>query len=353
MKILIVSGSKGKFFHLKAFGEALKKMNVEYRLVKESEYGKGFPSKDVKSWFRSGQKFKKLIDEFEPDCVFIDRQARVGVHTINAKIPLFVLLRGHYWSEIEWAKKTIVKNPITRLVLQFRNNMAEKCFSQSTAVFPICRYLVDIVKKHHPNQNTHVFFEGIDSTNWYSTNSSKLKHPCIGLLQDANWWGKTKEMLVLKKALKEFPEITFYWVGDGTYREKITSELKQFKNFEWLSRMSYPDEVRDFLSEIDIYALITGMDTAPLTLKEAQLMKKPVIATDVGGVNEMMVDKKTGFLVKEGNADDLVEKIKLLMSDKAMAKEMGIHGREFVEETFSWNVIAQKFLASISNYVKR
>ena len=49
------------------------------------------------------------------------------------------------------------------------------------------------------------------------------------------------------------------------------------------------------------------MDLAPLSLKEAQLMEKPVVATNVGGNPEMMVDGKTGFLVEEGNADDLFE----------------------------------------------
>ena len=352
MKILIVSGSKGKFFHLKAFGEALKKLGVEYKIVNESDYGLGFPSRKIKNWFNSGKKFKKLLHDFSPDCVFVDRQARVGVYTIEEKIPLFVLLRGHYWSEIEWAKKTIIKDPIMGLVLRIRNNMAEKCFSEATAIFPICKYLESIVKEHHPKQNTHIFFEGIDASNWFPSENSNLKHPCVGLLQDANWWGKTKEMLILKNVLEQLPDITFYWVGDGLYREKITTELEQFSNFKWLSRMKYPDEVKDFLSEIDVYALITGMDTAPLTLKEAQLMQKPVIATDVGGVNEMMENNQNGFLVKEGSSKDVIDKIKILINDKELSLKMGESGRIFVEEIFSWEIIAKKFLDSISNYIK-
>ena len=89
MKILIVSGSKGKFFHLKAFGEALKKLGVEYKIVNESDYGLGFPSRKIKNWFNSGKKFKKLLHDFSPDCVFVDRQARVGVYTIEEKIKRF------------------------------------------------------------------------------------------------------------------------------------------------------------------------------------------------------------------------------------------------------------------------
>tara|TARA_B100000953_G_C17753185_1_gene336384 strand:+ start:125 stop:292 length:168 start_codon:yes stop_codon:yes gene_type:complete len=48
-----------------------------------------------------------------------------------------------------------------------------------------------------------------------------------------------------------------------------------------LGFLQYPDKVREFLSEIDVYVLLTGMDLSPLTLKEAQLMKKSVISTNI------------------------------------------------------------------------
>ena len=79
------------------------------------------------------------------------------------------------------------------------------------------------------------------------------------------------------------------------------------------------------------------MDLAPLSLKEAQLMKKPVVATNVGGNSEMMVDGKTGFLVEKGDPNQLVDKLSLLIEDEKLAKKMGDSGRKFVEETFNWN----------------
>ena len=54
---------------------------------------------------------------------------------------------------------------------------------------------------------------------------------------------------------------------------------------------------------------------SPLSLKEAQLMKKPVDATNVAGVPEMMIDGKTGFLVEEGNHEQLIKKLRLLLED--------------------------------------
>ena len=333
------------------FSNALEKLGVECMLVQDSDYSTGFPSKKI-SELIPNKKFKNLINEFKPDGVFVDRQSHFGVDTIKEHIPLFILLRGHYWSELQWAKKTIHNNFKDRIILWFKNRTAKKCFSNASAIFPISNYLVEIIKEYYPNQNTPVFFEGINHLALNSNKKMELKHPCVGLLQDANWWGKTKEMLILKNVLKKMPNLTFYWAGDGPYTKKIIEELKEFENFKWLGRLQYPNEVSKFLAGIDVYALISGMDLAPLTLKEAQLMKKPVVATNVGGIYEMMEDKVTGFLINENESEDLIEKLTMLFMDKNLRKKMGINGRQFVIEKFNWNIIAEKFIENIKPHIK-
>ena len=237
-------------------------------------------------------------------------------------------------------------------MLWFRNKLAEKCFENATAILPICKYLEDVVKEHYPDKKTHVFFEGISFSRWYKVKGMKLNHPCVGLLQDANWWGKSKEMLTLQKVLESMPNITFYWAGDGPYKERILNTLNRYENFVWLGRLEYPDKVREFLSEIDVYALISGMDLAPLTLKEAQLMQKAVIATNAGGIPEMMNTGKTCYLVEEGNHKEIIEKLTVLLNDSKKTEKIGVEGRKFVIESFSWDLIAKKFLEILKLYIK-
>ena len=353
LKLLIAYGSRGKFFHLKEFSEELEKQDVEVKLVKDTDFSNGFPSKKISYWFNGDKKFKELIKDFKPDVIFTDRQTHFGLHAIKTGIPTFVLLRGHYWQEYFWGMKTLGKNLKTRITIWFRNRISEKIFREATAVLPISKYLENVVKEHHPHQNTGVFLEGINSERWYHTKKMELKHPCVGLVQDANWWGKTKELLILEEVLREMPDVYFYWAGDGYYRKEITERLENFENFKWLGRLDYPEKIREFLETIDVYALITGMDLAPLTLKEAQLMEKPVIATDVGGDKEMMIDNKTGFLVKEGDSKDLIEKLSKLIQDKKLSEDMGKEGAKFIKEKFNWELVAKNFLEIIRPYLKK
>ena len=349
---LLIGGSSTFLVHLKQFSDMLNKLGVESKLVFDGDYADGFPSRKVSNWFQTNKKFNKLIDEFKPDAIFVDRQRHFGINALKANIPLFVLLRGHYWSELYWNKRTMYKPLHRRIALREWDKLAKQIFNGSTVILPICKYLEKITNKFVPGKSTQVFFEGVDASKWYQVKGMNLKHPCVGLLQRATWWGKTSEMLILKNVLEKMPNVNFYWAGDGPLRERILSELDQYDNFHWLGDLQYPDKVREYLSAIDVYALITGMDLAPLSLKEAQLMRKPVIATNVGGNPEMMIDGKTGFLVEQGNAEQLIEKFELLLTDLDISKRMGDEGRKFIEDTFSWETVTKNFIDTIESYLK-
>ena len=145
------------------------------------------------------------------------------------------------------------------------------------------------------------------------------------------------------------PDVHFYWAGDGVYKDEVLPLLEKYENFHWLGSLEYPDKVREFLTEIDVYALISGIDMSPLTLQEAQLMEKPVIATNVGGIPELMKDGETGFLIEKNNSIELFEKLSLLLDDQKKSEEMGKKGRKFVMDNFNLDKICNDFL----NHLKK
>ena len=350
---LLIGCSPDKFFHLKEFGGSLRKKGVESKLVIDTSVYTGFPSKDITKWFETKRKFNDLIKDFQPDAVFIDRQTNFGLAASRLKIPLFVHLRGDVWSEVEMSKQTLHTSASKRSVIWFKERIAKKCFENSTSILPICKYLENKVKEYFPENKTDILYQGIDPSNWYYQKGLNLKHPCVGLVQNANIFGKAKELEILPKVLDAFPKVMFYWVGDGPYKENILSTLEKYDNFKWIGKLEYPEKVRQFLSEIDVYALLTGIDMSPLTLLEAQLMKKPVIATNVGGVPELMSNNVTGFLVEKGDYVDLVDKISALIDNRTKQESMGEEGRKFVEKNFSWEIITEKFLRIMSRDVQK
>ena len=351
MKRLLIGGSSSKLFHLKEFADVLGNFGVECKIVFDAQIYDGFPSRKIKNWFQTHSKFNELISEFKPDAIFVDRQRHFGLAATKTHIPLIVHLRGDYWKEMKMAKETLYKSPPKRLALWKWDQIGERCFQNANLILPICRHLENIVIERYPTKNVATLYQGITPSRWYHVEGMNLNHPCVGLLQGAVIFEKAKEMLILEKVLIALPHVTFYWVGDGPYREYVLSYLKKYDNFKWLGPLQYPDKVREYLSEIDIYALVTGIDMSPLTLLEAQLMEKPVVATNVGGVSELMKNGETGFLVEKGNHQQLIDKITILLEDTKKAKEIGNAGRKFVANNFSWEIIGKKFLETTKKYL--
>jgi len=349
---LLIGAAPSKLFHLEEFSRSLSKLDIECKIVNDIEYADGYPSKNFRSWLYSNKKFEKLISEFQPDVIFIDRPRHFGLKSVNSKIPSIFYLRGDYWSEMKWARETVYKSFGRKKALDKWEKIGNECFSKATMILPICKYLEKIVNEKFSEKPTYVLQSGIDSSRWFKVKPMELKHPCVGLLQGATIWGKTRELLLLKKIIPALPEVTFYWVGDGPYTNQILTELENFKNFKWIGSLDYPEKVREYLSGLDIYALISGIDMSPLTLQEAQLMKKPVVATNVGGVSELMIDNETGFLVQKGNAEEWIEKLSLLVNDEHKRETMGNAGRKFVEDNFSWDKIAKEFFSILKNIIQ-
>ena len=327
---LLIGASSSKIFHLKEFAQKLEKFNVETRVVFDSDYADGFPNRKVSKWFSSNKKFKKLMNEFEPDVIFVDRTKHFALEASKTDIPLVIHLRGNHWAELTMARETLYKSAGKKIAINKWEEIGEGCFKNSKLILPICEHLSKITRERDYEKPVETMYQGINPNNWFEKRGMKLKHPCVGILQSATIWDKTKELLILPKILEKMPNVHFYWAGDGVYRDQVLPLLEKYENFHWLGSLEYPDKVREFLTEIDVYALISGIDMSPLTLQEAQLMEKPVVATNVGGIPELMKDGKTGFLIEKGNSKELFEKLSLILDDQEKSKEMGKKGRRFV-----------------------
>ena len=346
---LLIGGSSSKMFHLNEFSKMLQEFNVETKLVFDSDYADGFPSRKFSRWIKKNNEFEKLVEGFKPDLILVDRQRHFGLQATKTNIPLLVHLRGNYWKEIDMAKQTLYKSIPKKIAINKWEEIAEICFKNSDMIKPICKHLDEIVKKRYPGKKSCVMYQGIEPNNWFQSEGMKLKHPCVGLVQGAVILEKTKELLTLTTALEKMPDVTFYWVGDGPYKNDVLPVLEKYENFKWLGSLDYPEKIRDFLTEIDVYALLSGIDMSPLTLLEAQLMKKPIIATNVGGIPELMKNGKSGFLIEKGDSQKLIEHLRCILNNP---KDMGEIGRKFVMENFSWENVAKQFINDVKYLLK-
>ena len=93
--------------------------------------------------------------------------------------------------------------------------------------------------------------------------------------------------------------------------------------------------MRTWYATCKIVALPSYSEGLPRVLLEAQSMKRPVIAYDVGGVPQALCHGRTGFVVEKGNIIELADRLQQLLLDKRMRRKMGEIARGFVEKEYS------------------
>ena len=206
--------------------------------------------------------------------MILNKISRIGKIFLDEKIPLFLLLRGNYWEELEWAKKTIYKSPLKFVSVLKNQKLADRIFKESSMILPLSEYLKNEVQMRYSKNNIEVLsVDGRNASDWIQVEKQKLIQPCVGLVQGLNVWGKTRELNTLQDVMKKLPNVTFYLAGDGIYRDKIIPKLKKFENFVWLGNLEYPNELKKFFSSIDVYLLLSGLEGLGQSAIESMLMK--------------------------------------------------------------------------------
>lgn len=348
-KIIIV-GNKNRFFHLNQFAEELEKRGIHVKIVHDIDFLQKKMDLDFVKRIKKNNNFMKILDEFSPNVVLLDRISDIGKKVIKKNIPLWILLRGNIWEETIWAKRTNDNSIKQRLSLQKNEKLIEYCFNNSDLILPISHYLENIARDKYPEKKI-VYFpgDGRIPNEWNFIKTCELKHPCVGLIQGLNIWGKTRELITLKKILEGLPNVTFYLAGDGIYSKNIIPELTKFENFVWLKNLDYPQEIKKIFSEIDVFLSLSGLEGLGQTIIEALLMKKPVIASNVGGIPELITHNETGLLVKLGDSEKIIESILKLLRDKELSKKIAENGHNIIQKKYAWKNLAAEFELILKN----
>ena len=104
------------------------------------------------------------------------------------------------------------------------------------------------------------------------------------------------------------------------------------------------NEIPYWLSASDIFVFPTYNEGLPNAIMEAMACGLPVVATEVGGIPEVVKDGENGILIDKKDVKSIVHSLEKLIENKSMCKKMGEHGRITIEEKFSWNNSAKKLI---------
>ena len=137
------------------------------------------------------------------------------------------------------------------------------------------------------------------------------------------------------------------YVGRDSYEKGIDilkqAESKIEGNVVYCTDRSWDDAMK-IIKSSQVVVVPSRMESLPTTVKEAFYLNVPVVATNVGGIPELIKDNETGMLVPSENPDKLADAVNELLSDKQKAKRLANNGNEFVKSNMTWDIILPKYI---------
>lgn len=300
------------------------------------------------------QRLEEIIPQIKPDILHAHSPALNGVAAVKAgkkyNIPVVYECRA-FWEDAAVDHGTTSENSWRYKITR---GLESYVFRQADAITTICNGLrTDIMNRGIAKEKITVIPNAVNINKFTFGAEAKLSLQQELGLKDKTvlgfigsfyaYEGIPLLLEALPEILKEKPEARLLLVGGGPQEQIIKEKTKQLgleKQVVFTGRVAH-DQVQDYYDLVDIFVYprlkmrLTDLVT-PLKPLEAMAQGRLVIASDVGGHKELIVDKENGVLFKANNVTSLATRVLGLLADSQKWESMRLAGKKYVEEERNW-----------------
>jgi glycosyltransferase involved in cell wall biosynthesis len=244
----------------------------------------------------------------------------------------------------EHAKQSISRHRLVNLAARFTPYWLDKVVCVSENLHTFFRDMLGVA-----DTKLQVIHNGINverfrmDTSPFSANKNKRVIGCIARLSEA----KDHDNLLKAFATIETKRnaVKLLLVGEGEMREVIEQRIAELGLGASVELLGNRNDIPELLARMDIFVLPSKREGFPVSILEAMAAGRPVVATDVGGVSEVISSGKNGLVVPPENPDALADALLFLLDNPHKAIEMSALGAATVLEHFSVTGMMKKYVA--------
>lgn len=327
----------------------------------EDLYKAGVPIKVFKQKSRSDLSvIKKLLDE-------IQREDYDIIHCHGARanfIALFIKrkVKKPFVTTIHSDYKLDFKdNFYKRMVYTTLNQIALKTFDYYIGVSHQFRDM--LIDRGFKRDKIFVTYNGIDPYSIVEHLDKKAflerhkieynEEVIIGILARLDEIKDHKTFIEAARLVLQEEDVIFLIAGEGADEEYLKELVKKYGLEDKIKFIGFIKDPYSFLNAIDINTLTSLSESFPYVILEGAKMKKPIISTEVGGINRLVVDGESGFLIQVGKAAVLKDKLLYLIRNPDARKAMGEKLFKAVEDKYSYEAMAKSHLRIYNNILNK
>jgi len=279
-------------------------------------------------------KVKSMIREIAPDILHAHWASSYGLMGAFASFHPFVL--STWGSDIfNFPQKSILHKLMIKLII----NQADYCTSTS-------HILTRETEKYSNNgRKVQTIPFGVD-TDLFRPQRKNSENITIGIVKKLEKGYGVEYLLGAFSILtQKYANLRLLIAGDGSefFRLKALCKELKIENRVEMPGTIVNRKVPEFLNKMDIFVVPSIIpESFGVAAIEASSCELAVVASNIGGLPEVVKNGETGFLVEPKDVHGLADKIEVLIKDPALRKRMGRDGREFIKATYDWRINAKK-----------
>lgn len=183
-------------------------------------------------------------------------------------------------------------------------------------------------------------------TDWYQNTRKKTRRQ-LGikkhnvLVVTLSRFNYPKNMLEMLSVAQKTPQVKFLLLGNGPDFAQVKNIVTK-QAIDNISLQGFVNNPLDYLAAADLYISTSRWEGLPLGILQAMSVSLPVVASNVSGNRDAVIDGKTGFLYTPGNIDEAVKYVKILSRDVKKRKKLGKQGKKRQELYFSLSQMAKE-----------
>lgn len=247
----------------------------------------------------------------------------------------------------------------------FSSLIENRCINSANKIIAVSKFTqTQIVRNYRLKANDiEVIYNGTNLNNYiYNGELEEIKtrwnlddRPIIlfvGRIDDPRK-GLLSLLVAFKKVLTKIDAILLV-VGKGEQKEarQLSEALGISSNLLFVGFLSQAD-LKKCYALCNIFVSSSRLEGFGLTILEAMDAGKPIVATNVGAIPELIKDRENGILVAIDDMDSLSDSIYLLLKDELLAEEIGRRNKQYIKDTFSWDTTADSVENLYYNLIDR
>jgi len=297
-------------------------------------------SKPGKGGIRDIIEITKFIKNSKFDIVYaIGLRVSVILRIIKFLFKMkFILIHGVRWV------------PSGNNILDFSTRFVEKYFSLLIDGYitnsKACR---NVLEKDCLINNSKLFtiYNGVSNEKTIKTKIKRKKILTVANLSPRK--GYLEYLKVIKKVNQKYPDASFHFIGLDNMSGAVSKAIKENNLSHCVSYLGFIKDIKKELLSSYLFVLPSlYSEGCPTSIMEAMQYKIPCVAYDICGINELIIDKKTGLLAKKDDQEMLAESICELITNKVLYHKMSIASEERIKNYFTLESCSKNHLKTFS-----